>query len=281
MILSPIDKPLGGEALVGMKTILAVVAYAILSVLQALGVIGTASGDKATIEGQVLTVLILTFGAFGLLAKIDRLAAVVAHPPILSPIDKVFGGEALVGKKTTCAVVAYAILSLLQVAGVIGTASGDTATRLGEVLSVLILAFGAWGLLAKIDRIAAGGADPPALSPIGRALEPNRLGSGGLRNTVHSSGGGSDWDCHRRSGNYEWTNSDGVDFRIRSGGASGQNRSTYSEYSTSGTPTSRTRTTAGIRDPKRSYKIVIAIKRDQDGRSRCARAEDFYRPWSR
>jgi hypothetical protein len=71
-ILSPIDKFLGGPALVGLKTPLAIVAYAGLWILQSLGQVGTVTGDKATTTGQVLTGLIAAFGGLGLTAKIDR-----------------------------------------------------------------------------------------------------------------------------------------------------------------------------------------------------------------
>jgi predicted chitinase/peptidoglycan hydrolase-like protein with peptidoglycan-binding domain len=70
--LSPIDKLLGGEALVGLKTPLAIGAYALLWVLQAANVVGTATGDKATTTGSVLTALISAFGAMGVTAKFDR-----------------------------------------------------------------------------------------------------------------------------------------------------------------------------------------------------------------
>ena len=71
-LLSPIDKLLGGEALVGLKTPLAIGAYALMWILQAAGVVGTATGDKATTTGSVLTALISAFGAMGVTAKFDR-----------------------------------------------------------------------------------------------------------------------------------------------------------------------------------------------------------------
>ena len=71
-ILSPIDKALGGQALVGLKTPLAILAYAGMWIMQAFGAVGTATGDKATTTGQVLTALIAAFGALGLTAKTDR-----------------------------------------------------------------------------------------------------------------------------------------------------------------------------------------------------------------
>jgi lysozyme family protein/peptidoglycan hydrolase-like protein with peptidoglycan-binding domain len=70
------------------------------------------------------------------------------NPPILSPIDQALGGQALAGKKTALAVVAYAGLVILQAAGVIGA-----ATPAGQIITVLIAGFGALGGVSKIDRI--------------------------------------------------------------------------------------------------------------------------------
>src|SRR5262245_3702665 len=72
----------------------------------------------------------------------------VANPPILSPIDNMLGGQALVGKKTALAVVAYAGLAILQAVGVVGA-----ATPAGQIMTVLITAFGALGGISKVDRI--------------------------------------------------------------------------------------------------------------------------------
>jgi lysozyme family protein/peptidoglycan hydrolase-like protein with peptidoglycan-binding domain len=72
-ILSPIDKALGGEALAGKKTALAIVAYAVLAILKAVGVIGA-----ATPAGQIITVLITVFGALGGVSKVDRVIKVLA-----------------------------------------------------------------------------------------------------------------------------------------------------------------------------------------------------------
>jgi lysozyme family protein/peptidoglycan hydrolase-like protein with peptidoglycan-binding domain len=71
-----------------------------------------------------------------------------AHPPILSPIDNMLGGQALAGKKTAMAVVAYAGLAILQAVGVVGA-----ATPAGQIATVLITAFGALGGLSKVDRV--------------------------------------------------------------------------------------------------------------------------------
>lgn len=88
-------------------------------------------------------------------------------PTVLSAIDKIFGGEALAGKKTMLSVLAYVVLAILQAVGVAGTATGATATPTGEILTTLIGAFGALGGLSKIDRIVqmlgmiAGQSTPP------------------------------------------------------------------------------------------------------------------------
>jgi hypothetical protein len=63
---------LGGEALVGLKTPLAIAGYALMWILQTLGMMGTATGDTATTTGTVLTVLVSAFGALGVTAKFDR-----------------------------------------------------------------------------------------------------------------------------------------------------------------------------------------------------------------
>lgn len=87
--LSPIDKLLGGEALVGLKTPLAIGAYGLIWILQAANVMGTATGDKATTTGSVLTALVSAFGAMGVTAKFDRafqaLATISALLRKLSP----------------------------------------------------------------------------------------------------------------------------------------------------------------------------------------------------
>ena len=70
--LSPIDKALGGEALVGLKTPLAIAGYALMWILQTLGMMGTATGETASTTSTVLTVLVLAFGALGITAMFDR-----------------------------------------------------------------------------------------------------------------------------------------------------------------------------------------------------------------
>jgi uncharacterized protein (TIGR02594 family) len=79
-------------------------------------------------------------------------AAAGATKPELSPIDKVLGGEALVGLKTPLAIAGFALMWILQALGVMGTATGYTETTTGTVLTVLVSAFGMLGVTAKFDR---------------------------------------------------------------------------------------------------------------------------------
>jgi len=74
--------------------------------------------------------------------------AEAANAPILSPIDKALGGEALAGKKTALSVVAYVVLAILKAVGVVGA-----ATPAGQIMTILTIAFGALGGVAKVDRV--------------------------------------------------------------------------------------------------------------------------------
>jgi hypothetical protein len=67
-VLSAIDKMFGSEALVGLKTMLGVVGYTIVAILQASGVI---AADSAT--GHILSVLTIAFAALGGISKVDRM----------------------------------------------------------------------------------------------------------------------------------------------------------------------------------------------------------------
>jgi lysozyme family protein/peptidoglycan hydrolase-like protein with peptidoglycan-binding domain len=88
----------------------------------------------------------------------------VVPPPILSPIDKVLGGQALAGKKTALSVVAYAVMAILKAAGVV-----SAVTPGGQIVTILIAAFGGLGGIAKVDRViqALGmiAAKGPPISP--------------------------------------------------------------------------------------------------------------------
>ena len=72
-VLSTIDNIFGGEALAGKKTLIAVIGYVILAILQATGVAGTAMGPTATPTGEILTTLLGGLGVLGGAAKVDRL----------------------------------------------------------------------------------------------------------------------------------------------------------------------------------------------------------------
>lgn len=69
--------------------------------------------------------------------------------PIHSPIDQLIGGQALAGLKTAIAIVAYALLEILQANG---SVSGDSSAT--QIMKILIIAFGALGMISKFDRIA-------------------------------------------------------------------------------------------------------------------------------
>jgi Domain of unknown function (DUF1906) len=91
-MLSPIDKLLGGSAFVGLKTPIAIFGYLGLWVLQSLDAVGTATGDKATTTGSVLTALFSGLGAGGVTAKFDRvfqaisaISAALQKLPLLPP----------------------------------------------------------------------------------------------------------------------------------------------------------------------------------------------------
>ncbi|MGE0288337.1 MAG: TIGR02594 family protein [Bradyrhizobium sp.] len=83
-----------------------------------------------------------------LTGKQGAASATGTTPPVMSPIDKVLGGEMLQGKKTPLAILAYALLSIVQAVEP-GTATGSTST----ILTTLIGGFGGLGVLAKVDRV--------------------------------------------------------------------------------------------------------------------------------
>jgi uncharacterized protein (TIGR02594 family) len=95
-------------------------------------------------------------------------STVPTTPPVMSPIDKLLGGEALQGKKTPLAILAYAVLAIMQALDVAGTATGTTATPTGQILTTLIGSLGGLGVLAKVDRVVQMlgviAAKPPAAS---------------------------------------------------------------------------------------------------------------------
>jgi uncharacterized protein (TIGR02594 family) len=76
-----------------------------------------------------------------------------ATPPVLSVIDQIFGGQALAGKKTMLAIIAYVILKIVEASlNQPGLEPGMSATT-QTILTSLIGGFGALGGVAKIDRL--------------------------------------------------------------------------------------------------------------------------------
>ncbi|MDA9432177.1 hypothetical protein [Bradyrhizobium sp. CCBAU 51627] len=85
---------------------------------------------------------------------------VISPPPVLSTIDKIFGGETLTGSKTMIGVLSYALVTILKAAGVLGA-----ATPAGQILTVLSIAFSVLGGLAKIDRMTQSISNVAANAP--------------------------------------------------------------------------------------------------------------------
>ena len=102
------------------------------------------STPGATLPGAGANPLQTIIGA--LLGR--QTGAEAANAPILSPIDKMLGGEALAGKKTALSVGAYVVMAILKAAGVVSAASPA-----GQIVTILITAFGALGGVSKVDRV--------------------------------------------------------------------------------------------------------------------------------
>ena len=116
---------------------------------------GGASAGSPSSGMNVLQQLILAAFRPTALAPASTLSAQTtsALPPsgsatVLSPIDNMLGGEALAGKKTALAIVAYVLVAILQAVGVVGT-----GTPSGLILNTLIGGVGGLGVLSKFDRI--------------------------------------------------------------------------------------------------------------------------------
>ncbi len=103
-IMSSIDKALGGQAMVGLKTPLAILAGAGVWIMQAFGAVGPVTGtatDKASTTAQVLYALIAAFGGLGVTSKLDRgikalglIASVLQKLPALTAMLPKSGGGA-------------------------------------------------------------------------------------------------------------------------------------------------------------------------------------------
>ena len=67
---------------------------------------------------------------------------------IMSPIDKLLGGEAMMGSKTMIAIIGAVLMTILQVAGAL-TPGGAAAS----IITALLGGLGGLGGVAKIDRV--------------------------------------------------------------------------------------------------------------------------------
>ncbi|MFL9824766.1 N-acetylmuramidase domain-containing protein [Rhodoplanes sp. SY1] len=123
LVLSDIDRWIGGPALAGKKTAIAVIAYVILSILQATNEIGTATGVPA--PGTTA-------------AAAPKTAPAATTPPAAAGASPAAGPSA-------------APASAAPAGG--APAVVGTKTPTGEILTTLILAFGGLGLIGKLDRI--------------------------------------------------------------------------------------------------------------------------------
>jgi peptidoglycan hydrolase-like protein with peptidoglycan-binding domain len=95
-------------------------------------------------------------------------------PAILSPIDKWLGGEALAGKKTLLAIIAYVVMYFVQMANDPATAAllpgnVDPNHPWIQSLMTVIMGIGGLGVTAKVDRATKAlgviAAKPPAPTP--------------------------------------------------------------------------------------------------------------------
>jgi hypothetical protein len=78
--------------------------------------------------------------------------AQTSAPPILSSIDKLIGGQGMVGYKTMFGVLGYVLVRILEATGPIAVTAGQVSPT-GQILTVLTLALTALGGLAKVDRM--------------------------------------------------------------------------------------------------------------------------------
>lgn len=141
---SGIDDMLGGDALKGKKTLLAVLAYVVLSILQSQDIVGLA---VPTAQQQ----------AAAAATTVQTGAAAPAGPQTPATAQPAAGTAKPAGEATPPAAPAAAAPPAASSAATpaatpaaAGLANYQTPT--GTVLTVLIAAFGGLGLLAKVDR---------------------------------------------------------------------------------------------------------------------------------
>lgn len=110
---------------------------------------GTSPVSSSGAAANILRQILVAFSGMATAQTNPGAGAPAAAPRvIMSPIDNMLGGQALTGKKTALAIVAYAAMAILQAAGVVGS-----ATPAGMIINTIIAAFGGLGALSKIDRV--------------------------------------------------------------------------------------------------------------------------------
>ena len=142
--LTTIDRIFGGEALAGKKTIIATVAYVILTILQTQGVVGTATGAPASATAPMVSAPAALVDPHG-----------GAHPAATAPKDhttkehvtKQHANKDHVPKEHAKDSTAPPAVSVTS------APPAGTKTATGELLTMIILAFGGLGMLSKLDRI--------------------------------------------------------------------------------------------------------------------------------
>ncbi|MEZ5787338.1 MAG: peptidoglycan-binding protein [Xanthobacteraceae bacterium] len=159
VILSPIDQLLGGQMLAGKKTLLAVIAYVILAILQATGQVGTATGAPAptvAVSAAPTTGATLTGPGAAAPGTSATGATTTGTPPGAegSPPASTASGAPRSPQAPAQAPSPQAAPAEATSAPVVtATPAPGTKTPTGQILTTLIAAFGGLGLLAKFDRL--------------------------------------------------------------------------------------------------------------------------------
>jgi hypothetical protein len=135
---SGIDDMLGGDALKGKKTLLAVLAYVVLSILQSQDIVGLA---VPTAQQQAAAATTAQTGA-----------AAPASPQTPATAQPAAGAAKPAGEAAPAAAPAAASSAATPAATPTAAGLANYQTPTGTVLTVLIAAFGGLGLLAKVDR---------------------------------------------------------------------------------------------------------------------------------
>lgn len=160
VILSPIDELLGGQMLAGKKTLIAVIAYVVLAILQATGQVGTATGAPApTVAASAAPTAGASTAAPGATAPGTPAAGTTTTPgapsgaPGSSPVSAPSAAPGSSSASTQAPSLQAASGQATSAPVVTATPAPGTKTPTGQILTTLIAAFGGLGLLAKFDRL--------------------------------------------------------------------------------------------------------------------------------